>query len=92
MLKASEGGGGKGIRKVTCLEEVEGAYRQVQGEVPGSPIFLMRMVKNCHHLEVQVVADQYNDVICLFGRDCSVQRRHQKMIEEAPAVIAPPEV
>jgi acetyl/propionyl-CoA carboxylase alpha subunit len=64
----------------------------VQGEVPGSPIFAMKMVFNCHHLEVQVVADQYNNVICLYGRDCSVQRRHQKVIEEAPIIVAPPQV
>jgi len=91
MLKASEGGGGKGIRKIMTEEDVETAYRQVVAEVPGSPIFLMRMVHNCHHLEVQIVADAYHEVICLYGRDCSVQRRHQKVIEEAPAIVAPAE-
>ena len=58
MMKASEGGGGKGIRKVTCIEEVEGAFRSIQGEVPGNRTFIMKLVPNAHHLEVQVVADE----------------------------------
>lgn len=61
---------------------------QVQTEVPGSPIFVMRLAKQSRHLEVQILADQYGNAISLFGRDCSVQRRHQKIIEEAPASIA----
>lgn len=61
---------------------------QVQAEVPGSPIFVMRLAKQSRHLEVQILADQYGNAISLFGRDCSVQRRHQKIIEEAPASIA----
>ena len=65
---------------------------QVQTEVPGSPIFLMKYADSCRHLEVQVLADQSGQAISLFGRDCSIQRRHQKIIEEAPAVIAPPEI
>eukprot|EP01117_Protostelium_nocturnum_P006363 TRINITY_DN2299_c0_g1_i1.p1 TRINITY_DN2299_c0_g1~~TRINITY_DN2299_c0_g1_i1.p1 ORF type:complete len:2212 (+),score=828.58 TRINITY_DN2299_c0_g1_i1:166-6801(+) len=92
MIKASEGGGGKGIRKVTCEAEVESSLRQVQGEVPGSPIFIMQMLSDCRHLEVQVLADQYGEAIALYGRDCSVQRRHQKIIEEGPAIIAPKDV
>ncbi|TRY89187.1 hypothetical protein DNTS_003788, partial [Danionella cerebrum] len=60
----------------------------VQAEVPGSPIFVMQLAKHARHLEVQILADQYGNAISLFGRDCSVQRRHQKIIEEAPATIA----
>ena len=56
--------------------------------MPGSPIFVMRLAKQSRHLEVQILADQYGNAISLFGRDCSVQRRHQKIIEEAPASIA----
>lgn len=66
--------------------------RQVQSEIPGSPIFLMKLARNARHLEVQVLADQYGNAVSLFGRDCSIQRRHQKIIEEAPATIAAPAV
>ena len=92
MIKASEGGGGKGIRKVTKIEELAPAFASVQGEVPGSPIFLMKMVPFCHHLEVQVLGDMYGNAISLYGRDCSVQRRHQKIIEEGPTLVADPKV
>ena len=64
----------------------------MRAEVPGSPIFVMKMATQARHLEVQLLADQYGTAISLFGRDCSIQRRHQKIIEEAPCVIAPPEI
>jgi acetyl-CoA carboxylase/biotin carboxylase 1 len=54
----------------------------------GSPIFIMKLASQARHLEVQLLADQYGNAISLFGRDCSVQRRHQKIIEEAPVTIA----
>uniref|UniRef100_A0A8D0FZT9 acetyl-CoA carboxylase n=1 Tax=Sphenodon punctatus TaxID=8508 RepID=A0A8D0FZT9_SPHPU len=92
MIKASEGGGGKGIRKVNNADDFPNLFRQVQAEVPGSPIFVMRLAKQSRHLEVQILADQYGNAISLFGRDCSVQRRHQKIIEEAPATIATSDV
>ncbi|XP_014207408.1 acetyl-CoA carboxylase isoform X3 [Copidosoma floridanum] len=92
MVKASEGGGGKGIRKVENPEELPTLFRQVQTEIPGSPIFIMKLAKCARHLEVQLLADNYGNAISLFGRDCSIQRRHQKIIEEAPAVVAKPEV
>ncbi|EZA53363.1 Acetyl-CoA carboxylase [Ooceraea biroi] len=92
MVKASEGGGGKGIRKVENAEEIPTLFRQVQAEIPGSPIFIMKLARCARHLEVQLLADNYGNAISLFGRDCSIQRRHQKIIEEAPAVIAKPEV
>ena len=62
---------------------------QVQAEVPGSPIFVMKLASNARHLEVQLLGDKYGDALSLFGRDCSLQRRHQKIIEEAPITIAP---
>lgn len=65
---------------------------QVQSEIPGSPIFLMKLAQHARHLEVQILADQYGNAVSLFGRDCSIQRRHQKIIEEAPATIATPVV
>ncbi|XP_041854600.1 acetyl-CoA carboxylase isoform X2 [Melanotaenia boesemani] len=88
VIKASEGGGGKGIRKVENSEDFPSFFRQVQAEVPGSPIFIMQLAQHARHLEVQILADEYGNAISLFGRDCSVQRRHQKIIEEAPASIA----
>ncbi|KAH6585272.1 hypothetical protein BASA61_006947 [Batrachochytrium salamandrivorans] len=92
MIKASEGGGGKGIRLVDNEIAFASCFVQVQREVPGSPVFIMRVVRNARHLEVQLLADSYGNAIALFGRDCSVQRRHQKIIEEAPISIAPPEI
>ncbi|KAI5477007.1 hypothetical protein MNV49_006965 [Pseudohyphozyma bogoriensis] len=91
MIKASEGGGGKGIRMVKDEKDFMQSFGAVLGEVPGSPVFIMKLAGAARHLEVQVVADQYGNAISLFGRDCSVQRRHQKIIEEAPVTIAGPE-
>jgi acetyl-CoA carboxylase/biotin carboxylase 1 len=92
MIKASEGGGGKGIRKAESGDDFSTLYRQVQSEVPGSPIFIMKLATCARHLEVQLLADQYGNAISLFGRDCSIQRRHQKIIEEAPCIIAKEDV
>lgn len=92
MIKASEGGGGKGIRRVDRAEDFASAFRQVQAEIPASPIFIMKLASGARHLEVQLLADEYGNAISLFGRDCSIQRRHQKIIEEAPAIVAQPEV
>lgn len=91
MIKASEGGGGKGIRKVEDEKDFARLYDQAANEIPGSPIFIMKLAGAARHLEVQLLADQYGTNISLFGRDCSVQRRHQKIIEEAPVTIAKPE-
>lgn len=86
MIKASEGGGGKGIRRAEKPEELPSRFRQVQAEVPGSPIFIMRLATRARHLEVQLLADEHGGAIALHGRDCSVQRRHQKILEEGPPV------
>jgi len=90
MLKASWGGGGKGIRKVAAEAEVGPAFRAVQGEVPGSPIFAMKLAPTSRHLEVQLLADAHGGVTSVYSRDCSVQRRHQKIVEEGPVSKAPP--
>ncbi|MQM19485.1 hypothetical protein Taro_052489 [Colocasia esculenta] len=89
MIKASWGGGGKGIRKVHNDDEVRALFKQVQGEVPGSPIFIMKVASQSRHLEVQLLCDMYGNVAALHSRDCSVQRRHQKIIEEGPITVAP---
>nr|AIT59734.1 acetyl-CoA carboxylase [Salvia miltiorrhiza] len=89
MIKASWGGGGKGIRKVHNDDEVKALFKQVQGEVPGSPIFIMKVASQSRHLEVQLLCDQHGNVVALHSRDCSVQRRHQKIIEEGPITVAP---
>ena len=73
MIKASEGGGGKGIRKANSDDDFKKQYPQVQLEVPGSPIFLMKVAQNARHLEVQLLADEEGTAISLFGRDCSIQ-------------------
>ena len=91
MIKASWGGGGKGIRKVGSVEEAVVGFKQVQAEVPGSPIFAMKMAANARHLEVQLLADKHGNVTSVFSRDCSTQRRHQKIVEEGPVTVAPQE-
>eukprot|EP00798_Chlamydomonas_sp_ICE-L_P011177 gene11177-18790_t len=88
MLKASWGGGGKGIRMVSNEEDVRTLFKQVQGEVPGSPVFAMKLAPTSRHLEVQLLCDRYGNVASLKSRDCSVQRRHQKIIEEGPVTVA----
>ncbi|XP_042297368.1 acetyl-CoA carboxylase 2 [Sceloporus undulatus] len=92
MIKASKGGGGKGIRIAEGAEGFPARFRQVQSEAPGSPIFVMKFLQHARHLEVQVLTDRYGNAVSLFSRDCSIQRRHQKIIEEAPASVAPPSV
>ena len=88
MIKASEGGGGKGIRMAKDVEELRTNFLQVQNEVPGSPIFMMQLCTNARHLEVQIVGDEYGNAVALNGRDCSTQRRFQKIFEEGPPIIA----
>ena len=92
MLKASEGGGGKGIRKSNTEAELRSNYDQVKAEVPGSPVFMMQLCTQARHLEVQIVGDEYGHAVALNGRDCSTQRRFQKIFEEGPPTIARPDV
>jgi len=89
MIKASEGGGGKGIRLIYSEDELESAFTQVQNEVIGSPIFLMQLCTNARHIEVQIVGDEHGNAVAFNGRDCSTQRRFQKIFEEGPPTIVP---
>ncbi|CCW65873.1 unnamed protein product [Phytomonas sp. EM1] len=92
MIKASEGGGGKGIRCCTSPGQVKDLFLAVSEEVKGCHIFVMRMLSNVRHLEVQLLADDYGNCITVRTRDCSVQRRHQKVIEEGPVFNVPRDV
>lgn len=74
--------------QVANEEDVRRGFSQVQGEVPGSPIFVMKLAPASRHLEVQLLADEYGNVASVFSRDCSVQRRHQKIVEEGPVTKA----
>lgn len=89
MLKATNGGGGRGIRRCNDEKELIGNYDRVISEASkafGKPeVFLEKCVVNPRHIEVQVIADSYGNVIHLFERDCSIQRRNQKLIEIAPS-------
>lgn len=91
LLKASGGGGGKGIRLCYKPEELESALSQVKAEVVGSPVFLMQLCERARHIEVQIVGDSFGNAVALSGRDCSTQRRFQKIFEEAPPTVVRPE-
>ena len=89
MLKAVAGGGGKGLRLVRSPREIPSAYRAVRSEAAssfGDPrLYIEKYLDRPRHVEVQILADQYGKVVHLYDRECSIQRRHQKIIEECPA-------
>ncbi len=89
LVKASAGGGGKGMRRVDDLQAlpdaVVGAAREAAASFGDGTVFLERLLERPRHVEVQVLGDRHGNVVHLFERDCSIQRRHQKVVEEAPA-------
>lgn len=89
LIKATSGGGGKGMREVRSLEEmpalIQNARREAESSFGDGNVYLEKLVEGAHHIEIQILADQFGNVLHLFERDCSIQRRHQKLIEEAPS-------
>lgn len=96
LIKATAGGGGKGMRVAESAEDLENAIQQAQTEAAAafgnSAVYLEKYVLKPRHVEVQVVADHHGNVVHLWERDCSTQRRHQKLIEESPAPNLPTNV
>lgn len=96
LIKASAGGGGKGMRIVYHEKEFEEQMKSAISEAVSSfgdgSVFIEKYVSSPRHIEVQVLADTHGNVVHLFERECSVQRRHQKVIEEAPSSILTPEI
>ena len=89
MVKASAGGGGRGIRIVHCEEELESQMKAARQEAlacfGNDEVYIEKFIENPKHIEIQILADDYGDVIYLGERDCSMQRRNQKVLEEAPS-------
>ena len=91
MLKASAGGGGKGIRVANNDTELEENYNIVKQEAKAAffddEIYMEKFVENPRHIEVQILADEYGNVVYLGERDCTIQRKHQKILEEGPSIV-----
>ena len=96
IIKASAGGGGIGMKVAHCREELVttfGSTRQMAGSAFGdSSVFIEKYLEEPRHIEIQILADSYGNTIYLSDRECSIQRRHQKLIEEAPSPIMTPEL
>ena len=96
LVKASAGGGGKGMRIVHEASELESQMKTAISEAESAfgdgAVFIERFVQNPRHIEIQVLGDNHGNIVHLFERECSIQRRHQKLVEEAPSVILTPEL
>jgi len=91
ILKAVSGGGGRGMRIVNEIEEFEINYQMASAEAEGAfnnpDMYLEKFIKNPRHIEIQLIADQHGNAVYLGERECSIQRRHQKLLEEAPSAV-----
>lgn len=96
LIKASAGGGGKGMRVVEKEEDFESQMQRAISEATSAfgdgSVFIEKFVASPRHIEIQVMADTHGNVVYLFERECSIQRRHQKVVEEAPSAVLTPEI
>ncbi|WP_299798285.1 acetyl-CoA carboxylase biotin carboxylase subunit [uncultured Maribacter sp.] len=96
LIKASAGGGGKGMRVVENLkdlpEQMQRAISEAQAAFGDGSVFIEKYVGSPRHIEIQILADTHGNMVHLFERECSVQRRHQKVVEEAPSAVLTPEI
>jgi acetyl-CoA carboxylase biotin carboxylase subunit len=94
LIKASAGGGGKGMRNVNNLDEFEEQMKLAVSEATSAfgdgSVFIEKFVTSPRHIEIQILGDSHGNIVYLFERDCSVQRRHQKVVEEAPSAVLSP--
>ena len=95
LIKASAGGGGKGMRVVENPEEIEEQMQRAMSEAESAfgdkSVFIEKFITSPRHIEIQILGDMHGNLVYLFERECSIQRRHQKVIEEAPSAILTPE-
>ncbi len=96
LIKASAGGGGKGMRVVNTLAELpnqmERAISEATAAFGNGSVFIEKYIESPRHIEIQVLADSHGNIVHLFERECSIQRRHQKVVEEAPSTVLTPEI
>ena len=96
LIKASAGGGGKGMRVVQqpseLPEQMERAISEAKAAFGDGAVFLEKYIESPRHIEIQILADTYGHIIHLFERECSIQRRHQKVVEEAPSAVLTPKI
>ena len=96
LIKARAGGGGRGIRRVYAMEEVAHAFEAASAEALAAfgdgEVYMEKLLTDVHHVEVQLLCDMHGRVLCLGERECSIQRRNQKLIEESPSPVVTPEL
>jgi acetyl-CoA carboxylase biotin carboxylase subunit len=96
MIKAAAGGGGKGMRLVRTASEIKSAFETAQSEAlrafNDGELYLEKLIENPRHIEIQILADEHGNVVHLGERECSLQRRHQKVVEEAPSAVVDEEL
>ena len=96
LIKASAGGGGKGMRIVESANDVEEQMKRAISEARSAfgdgSVFIEKYITSPRHIEIQILADRHGNVLYLFERECSIQRRHQKVVEEAPSAVLTPEL
>jgi len=96
LIKARSGGGGRGIRKVNSIDEVKRAFETATAEAQSAfgdgAVYMERFMRPARHIEIQLICDDYGNVVCLGERECSIQRKNQKLVEESPSPAVFPEL